>query len=739
MTEQEIKIRQQVTRSFQEIKTVADLTKLMNEVWSFLCKGTHKRIPLKDVTYFSNYKLAKDAYYKFLIPKKNGKTREIQAPVKDLKRLQICLNFILSSLYHPHPAAKGFILGQNISDAAKPHVRMPYVFHLDLKDFFTSISLYRVKACLSLPPFNLNGDKERIAYCIANICCTNDGSRTFLPQGAPTSPILSNIVSLRLDRKLTGLAKRFSARYTRYADDITFSSYQDIANNTEFQQELVRIISGQNFQIQPSKTRAEGRGYRQTVCGLTINEKVNVSKSYVKEIRLYLYLWERYGYERAQMYLASDIKKTKGNHSDIPQLSHYLNGKIQYMQMIKGNSDATYKTLRNKFIYLYIPQWKEWKKNILDFCDAVQNSKLSIEELNKWYKTISTNINIHLLKDTPLYTSLTKALSCLTLKASDIPTQTVFKEPIHNATLLPSFLYENFSKNDPLKFITHIWDGNADNCKFEGYEDFIRKEQIAFKEITGRFKTIDKNLFYCFYGFLHNPLNNRGWGQYKIKSGWSSSWLKAWCSEHPERSPFDCPIPENKREIANNVKLNYFSDIVELFKSEFQLRPETRQLKKLLRELVRQYLNFDFHVTFELTDVKLYTNVYMIRNILSDILHDMAQRKQFPDILVRVEDLGSDYVDILLCQKDSDYYATHLQLIQETESGDFCELKRKMANLCDWYVETQCKDGAFRINYLNSIQPDRTIAEPLLSDGVKGFTHRIRIYKHYAYENPNYP
>lgn len=168
MTEQEIKIRQQVAQSFQDIKTVADLTKLMNEVWSYLCKGVHKRIPLKDVTYFSNYKLAKDAYYKFLIPKKSGKTREIQAPIKDLKRLQICLNFILSSLYHPHPSAKGFILGQNIGDAAKPHVRMPYVFHLDLKDFFTSISLYRVKACLTLPPFNLNGDKERIAYCIAN-------------------------------------------------------------------------------------------------------------------------------------------------------------------------------------------------------------------------------------------------------------------------------------------------------------------------------------------------------------------------------------------------------------------------------------------------------------------------------------------------------------------------------------------------------------------------------------------
>ena len=93
MTEQEIKIRQQVAQSFQDIKTVADLTKLMNEVWSYLCKGVHKRIPLKDVTYFSNYKLAKDAYYKFLIPKKSGKTREIQAP----KRFKTSAN--MSELY----------------------------------------------------------------------------------------------------------------------------------------------------------------------------------------------------------------------------------------------------------------------------------------------------------------------------------------------------------------------------------------------------------------------------------------------------------------------------------------------------------------------------------------------------------------------------------------------------------------------------------------------------------------
>ena len=135
-------------------------------------------------------------------------------------------------------------------------------------------------------------------------------------------------------------------------------------------------------------------------------------------------------------------------------------------------------------------------------------------------------------------------------------------------------------------------------ANLKGMRILSERNKWHLKEITGRFKTIDKNLFYCFYGFLHNPSTTEDGGNIKIKSGWSSSWLKAWCSEHPGVLPFDCPIPENKREIANNVKLNYFSDIVELFKSEFQLRPETRQLKKLLRELVRQYLNFDFHVTF---------------------------------------------------------------------------------------------------------------------------------------------
>lgn len=736
MTEQEFNIRQLVAQSFQKIESVTDLTKLINEVWSFLCKGIHKEIPLRDITYFSNYKLAQNAYHKFLIPKKHGKSREIQAPIKELKRIQICLNFILSSLYTPNPFAKGFILGQNIADAAKPHVKMPYVFHLDLEDFFTSISLYRVKACLTLPPFNLNGDKEKIAYCIANICCTNDGNKAFLPQGAPTSPVLSNIVSQRLDRKLAGVAKRFSARYTRYADDITFSSYQDIANNNDFRQEVIKIISEQNFQIQSSKVRAEGRGYRQTVCGLTINEKVNVSKAYVKEIRLYLYLWEHYGYERAQMCLDSDIKNKKGAHSDIPQLSNYISGKIQYMRMIKGDNDTTYNTLQSRFIYLHIPQWKEWKKNILNFCNAVHNPQMNVEELNRWYKSINTNVNIHLLKNTPLYTSITKALSYLALRALDTSTSSIHKEQAHNATLLPSFLYENFSKNDPLKFITHIWDGNTDNCKFEGYEDFLQKEHIAFKEITDRFKKINIGLFYSFYSFLHTPSSGRGWGQYRIKSGWSSSWLKTWCLEHPERSPFDCPIPKNKSEIVNSIRLNYFSDVIELFKSEFQFRLETRQLRKLLRELAKQHLNFDFRVTFVLMDVKLYTNVQAIRNILSEIMHDMAQRKQFPDILIKVEDYNNDYVDILLCQQGSDYYATHQQLISEVKSGDFCEWKRKMTNLCDWYIEAQCKDGAFRINNLNSIQSNQVKAEPL--NKINGFTHRIRIYKHYAYENPNY-
>jgi len=124
--------------------------------------------------------------------------------------------------------------------------------------------------------------------------------RNVLPQGAPTSPILTNIICQKLDYLLSGVAKRFGLKYSRYADDITFSSMHNVYQpSSDFLKELSRVIENQNFCIKKSKTRLQKEGYRKEVTGLLVNENVNVQKRYIKKLRIWLYYWERYSYERA--------------------------------------------------------------------------------------------------------------------------------------------------------------------------------------------------------------------------------------------------------------------------------------------------------------------------------------------------------------------------------------------------------------------------------------------------------
>lgn len=245
-------------------------------------------------------------YLKFTIPKANGEKREINAPVKGLMAIQKCLNLIFQCVYHPHKNTYGFVQNRSIVDNARIHSGSNYVYNIDLKDFFSSIDQARIWKCLQLSPFNLYGkDRLQLANLIAVLCCTEleverkdaDGNwkqvkRNVLPQGAPTSPILTNVVCRRLDLLLTGVAKRFGLRYTRYADDITFSSMHNVyQDGSDFIRELHRIIEDQGFAVKTDKTRLQKQGYRQEVTGLIVNQNVNTAKKYVKELRMWLYYW----------------------------------------------------------------------------------------------------------------------------------------------------------------------------------------------------------------------------------------------------------------------------------------------------------------------------------------------------------------------------------------------------------------------------------------------------------------
>lgn len=210
----------------------------------------------------------------------------------------------------------------------------------------------------------LIASRYKLANLIASLCCTemeverkNENGvwgvvrRNVLPQGAPTSPILTNVVCQRLDFVLSGVAKRFGLKYSRYADDITFSSMHNVyQTGSEFLKELHRIIEEQGFHIKASKTRLQKDDYRQEVTGLIVNDQVNVKKRYIKQLRMWLYYWERYGYDRAYSFFIQQYRADKGHIiKGRPNMENVIKGKLDYLMMVKGAENELFLKLKGRF------------------------------------------------------------------------------------------------------------------------------------------------------------------------------------------------------------------------------------------------------------------------------------------------------------------------------------------------------------------------------------------------------
>lgn len=357
----------QIKEQFATMQTKEELAMLLSNASNLLYGEECHPVQLKSLTYYANPQLCVNRYRTFTVKKKSGTDRVINAPVRGLKSILRPLNFVLQCLYEPHKASTGFVLNKSIVDNAKIHVGNHYVYNLDLKDFFHSFDRNKVKLGFMQEPFNLSREKESLAFLLASLCThpleISGEVKTVLPQGSPTSPTITNILCKKLDRRLTGLANRFGAKYTRYADDITFSSPHNIYKE-EFKTELERIISEDNLwkigektietglplKINSAKTRLQRSGYRQEVTGLITNEKVNVRKRYVKQIRMWLYYWEKYGYEKAQEIFKRDYTEDKGHVKKAePNLSKVLDGKLEFLKMVKSSEDSTYKSLKQRF------------------------------------------------------------------------------------------------------------------------------------------------------------------------------------------------------------------------------------------------------------------------------------------------------------------------------------------------------------------------------------------------------
>jgi RNA-directed DNA polymerase len=286
------------------------------------------------------------------VPKPSGGFRLIEAPKRRLKAMQRKIHDQILSHVPPHPAAHAYVPGRSIVSALTPHAGRDIVWRLDLTNYFWSIGSGRVRRL-----FRTLGYPESVAEILVRLCThrvpdailhqhplpeaeRNQARSRHLPQGAPTSPVLSNLCAYRLDARLTALSLKYGAAYTRYADDLVFSGDSEFRRRLpQFRITVLSILIDEGFAIRRRKSRELPRGQQQEVSGLILNERVNIPREDYDTLRATLFNCIRNGPEQE-------------NRRQHPHFRDHLLGRIGWIEFV---SPGRGQKLRNLFTRITWP------------------------------------------------------------------------------------------------------------------------------------------------------------------------------------------------------------------------------------------------------------------------------------------------------------------------------------------------------------------------------------------------
>lgn len=327
---------QQLRDAFCRLRSVQDLCRLL--------KIDKRRLTL----------MAKQPRYKsFSIPKKGGGQRHIETPDRSLKKLQSQLNRYLQSVYffEKSSAAYGFILGvrndddrRNVVTNAKKHLGHDYLLNVDLKDFFHGVKRKHIMAIFEGPPFHFQHDLPGILTKLT----TYKGR---LPMGTPTSPVLSNLACRKLDADLSQFAEQESLVYTRYADDLSFSS----ARPFTMQQgaHIRQVIKAEDFKVNERKVKVYGPEETKIVTGLVLLEKK------VALAPEYLDLLQR---DVDQLKQVMEVQNTQGELSSkwVDQFKLQVRGRLNFAGFVLGRRNQRYIDLKDQYYTAINPPEEEF-------------------------------------------------------------------------------------------------------------------------------------------------------------------------------------------------------------------------------------------------------------------------------------------------------------------------------------------------------------------------------------------
>lgn len=293
-----------------------------------------------------------EQHYHFVdIPKKNGGQRKLMVPDPLLCRIQKnILRYVLAEL-PVSDYAKAYRPQSAILENAKPHVGAKEILKLDIRNFFDSITFFQVYRsafpAIYYPP--------AIRTLLTNLCCCRDS----LPQGAPTSPAVSNLVMKSFDEYMGDWCKERGIQYTRYCDDLTFSGEMD---RREVKNKVRGFLAAYGFELNEKKTRVQKKYQRQTVTGIVVNEKPQVSRAYRRQLRAEIYYCGRYGVE-AHLQRSGEWENWKESHQETDLI------RVLYLQRLLGKVN---------YVLQVNPE-------DVEFCQAKKQIKQMLEEGERKY------------------------------------------------------------------------------------------------------------------------------------------------------------------------------------------------------------------------------------------------------------------------------------------------------------------------------------------------------------------
>lgn len=598
--------------------------------------------------------------------------------------------------------------------------------------------------------FIINNEKQKfakssplnIANIIASLCCTEmeverknanceweKVKRNVLPQGAPTSPVITNIICQRLDYLLSAVAKRFGLKYSRYADDITFSSMHNVYQpDGDFLTELHRIIADQGFHIKESKTRLQKDGYRKEVTGLLVNEKANVQQRYIKQLRMWLYYWERYGYERASGFFLQEYFADKGHvKKGKPDMANVIAGKLDYLKMVKGNENQLYLKLKGRFDALIMINEKVSESPLIHIENLLLPTTINIiPDSIESASSKSTNklrINISPLGLENVQIKLKRKIFY------DVGTSVPFVEEINNQKLeikeidlskhkpLDTNLFLiRFKSSNGLKFLTHKYD--IPPSLFD-YKEILRIAREEFDELTKQLVIPDRLKARVFQFAFGIPSKSWFFNGIRHNTNWQSPILLKWMESNPHIHP-----------IQND---EFEKGLIYPFKRSIEIAsPQLEELftRKLAENLKTEYTDFVIK-TIDLDKASFYTDVDAFQTGIGILINSIKQRSSKSKSLkiefkrkseegktkrvIRITHLNS------ICDKPLDR--------KELLKGDLLQAEEAFLGICDWsIISNSSVDKVNKLNILFDINTKIEARQTIDSTLIEGFTHELTFY-----------